>query len=243
MTKVQDLQQAKNTKNKIDDRIITLEYEICRDSNNTDIVCNAEKRNRYENDAKDSMKLKKREIEILVSSLTNSINHALSSSTWLGEIDFLSKIQTKYENKLNKDVVTEERKSAISNRITKFYDKKYESIKDVSYYLNIVYWIFFTIILMIIFWKKKFEDVRYWPMIIMMILFPLIFMKSIIFQLPIVNKQVKIPSLFDYIFEKFHHYKIDNIYITSIILMSILIGVYTLASKWPFTKMINSVEI
>ena len=86
-------------------------------------------------------------------------------------MDSLQKIQTKYENKLNKDVVTEERKSAISNRITKFYDKKYESIKDVSYYLNIIYWILFTVILMIIFWKKKFDDVRYWPMILMMIFF------------------------------------------------------------------------
>ncbi len=242
MGKLQELQQAKNTKNKIDDRIITLEYKICQDSNNTDTVCNAEKRNRYENNAIESMKLKKKEIEILVSSLTNSINHALSSSTWLGEMDSLSKIQTKYENKLNKDVVTEERKSAISNRITKFYDKKYESVKDVSYYLNIIYWILFTVILMIIFWKKKFDDIRYWPMIVMMMLFPLIFMKSIIFQLPIVNKQVKISSLFDYIFENFDHYKIDNIYITSIILMCILIGVYTLASKWPFKNMVDSVE-
>ena len=241
MTKIQDLQQAINTKNKIGDRIIKLEDDICRDSN-SNTVCDAEKRNRYENAAKDSMELKKKEIEILVSSLTNSINHATSSSTWLGEMDSLQKIQTKYENKLNKDVVTEERKSAISNRITKFYDKKYESIKDVSYYLNIIYWIFFTVILMIIFWKKKFDDVRYWPMIIMMMLFPLIFMKSIMFQLPVVNKQVKIPSLFDYIFENFDHYKIDNIYITSIILMCILIGVYTLASKWPFKNMVDSVE-
>lgn len=241
MTKIQDLQQAKNTKNKIDGKIMELEDDICRESN-TDTVCNKEKRNRYENVVKESMKLKKKEIKILVSSLINSINHALSSSTWLGEMDSLQKIQTKYENKLNKDVVTEERKSAISNRITKFYDKKYESVKDVSYYLNIIYWILFTVILMIIFWKKKFDDIRYWPMIVMMMLFPLIFMKSIIFQLPIVNKQVKISSLFDYIFENFDHYKIDNIYITSIILMCILIGVYTLASKWPFKNMVDSVE-
>tara|TARA_B110000046_G_scaffold70948_1_gene78861 strand:+ start:535 stop:1260 length:726 start_codon:yes stop_codon:yes gene_type:complete len=241
MGKVQDLQQAKNTKNKIGDRIIKLEDDLCRERN-SDTVCNKEMRNKYENSAKDSMKLKKKEIEILVSSLINSINHALSSSTWLGEMDSLQKNQTKYENKLNKDVVDEERKSAISNRITKFYDKKYEDIKDVSYYLNILYWICFTVILMIIWWKKRLDDVRYWPMIIMMILFPLIFMKSIIFQLPIVNKQVKIPSLFDYIFENFDHYKIDNIYLTSIILMCILIGVYTLASEWPFKNVVNSVE-
>lgn len=58
MTKVQDLQQAINTKNKIDGRIIELEDDICRESN-TDAVCNKEKRNRYENIAKESMKLKK----------------------------------------------------------------------------------------------------------------------------------------------------------------------------------------
>ena len=191
MSKVKDLQQANNTKDKIDGKIINLEYEICKDSYSS-TYCDDKKRRKYENAAKDSMILMIQEMEMLEKSLTNLINHALSSSTWLGEIDSLSKIQTKYDNKLSKDVVNEERKSAISNRITKFYDKKFESIKDVSYYLNIVYWIFFTIILMIIFWKKKFEDVRYWPMIIMMILFPLIFMKSIIFQLPIVNKQVKI---------------------------------------------------
>lgn len=241
MGKQQDLTNAENTRDVIDDRIIQLEYELCQESN-SDTVCDFVKGRKYEKDAKDSMKPKKKEMQILVSSLINSINHAISSSTWLGEVDSLQKIQTKYENRLNKDVVTEERKSAISNRITKFYDKKYESIKDVSYYLNIIYWILFTVILMIIFWKKKFDDVRYWPMIIMMMLFPLIFMKSIIFQLPIVNKQVKIPSLFDYIFENFDHYKIDNIYITSIILMCILIGVYTFASKLPFKNMIDSVE-
>mgnify|MGYP001429073847 CR=1 FL=1 len=241
MGKISDLKLAENTRDEIGGKIINLNYEICLDSYSS-THCDGEKRKKYENDAKDSMKSKKEEIELRVSNITNSINHALSSSTWLGEIDSLSRIQTKYDNKLSKDVVNEARKNAISNRITKFYNKKYESIKDVSYYLNIVYWIFFTIILMIMFWKKKFEDVRYWPMIIMMILFPLIFMKSIIFQLPIVNKQVKIPSLFDYIFENFDHYKIDNIYITSIILMSILIGVYTLASKWPFKNMVDSVE-
>jgi len=241
MGRVQDLQQAKNTKNKIDDRIKNLEDDLCREKNSP-TVCDFVKGSKYEKDAKDSMKLKRKEMQILVSSLINSINHALSSSTWLGEMDSLQKNQTNYENKLNKDVVDEERKSAISNRITKFYDKKYEDIKDVSYYLNILYWICFTVILMIIWWKKKLDDVRYWPMIIMMILFPLIFMKSIIFQLPIVNKQVKIPSLFDYIFENFNHYKIDNIYLTSIILMCILIGVYTLASEWPFKNVVNSVE-
>ena len=172
------------------------------------------------------MKSKNNEIDLLIKYITNNIKRAKSSSTWLSEMNMLSWNQNKYYESLDKDLKNEEKNSAISNRITKFYDKKYEDIKDVPYYLNIVYCILFTVILMVMFWKKKLDDVRYWPMIIMMILFPLIFMKSIIFQLPIVNKQVKIPSLFDYIFEKFDHYKIDNIYITSIILMCILIGVY-----------------
>ena len=242
-TAAEKLMIAENTQRTIDEAVRSLQYTVCEeDDSKTKAVCLEEKRRRYRKDAEAKTADMDYKARLLIKSLRNDIEHAKTSSTWLREMDSLQKIQTKYENKLNKDVVTEERKSAISNRITKFYDKKYENIKDVSYYLNIVYWIFFTVILMIIWWKKKFDDVRYWPMIIMMILFPLIFMKSIIFQIPIVNKQVKIPSLFDYIFEKFDHYKIDNIYITSIILMCILIGVYTLASKWPFKNMVDSVE-
>lgn len=243
-TTAEKLRIAENTQRNIDRYVRSLQNKECEeDDSKTPVICLEEKRNRYRNDAKAKTAEIDYKAKLLIEHIKNDIKHAKTSSTWLNEIQKVQgSPQFHYYDKLTKDIKEEERKSAISNRITKFYDKKYESVKDVSYYLNIVYWIFFTVILMIIFWKKKFDDVRYWPMIIMMILFPLIFMKSIIFQIPIVNKQVKIPSLFDYIFEKFDHYKIDNIYITSIILMCILIGVYTLASKWPFKNMVDSVK-
>jgi hypothetical protein len=242
-TAAENLRIAQNTQRNIDRHVRRLQAKECEeDDSKTPDVCLDEKRIRFRNDAKLEMAEKNNEVLLLIESLRNDLKHARTSSTWVKEITNVLGAQSNYYNKLTKNIKEEERKSAISNRITKFYDKKYENIKDVSYYLNILYWICFAIIIMIIWWKKKFDDVRYWPMIIMMILFPLIFMKSIIFQIPIVNKQVKIPSLFDYIFENFDHFKIDNIYITSIILISILIGVYTLVSKWPFKNISKSVE-
>ena len=61
MTKIQDLQQAINTKNKIGDRIIKLEDDLCRERH-SDTVCDFAKGSRYEKDAKDSMELKRKEI-------------------------------------------------------------------------------------------------------------------------------------------------------------------------------------
>ena len=64
-------------------------------------------------------------------------------------------------------------------------------------------------------------------------------MKSLSFQLPIVNKEIRFRSVFDFIYENFENLKIDNIYFISVVVIFGLIGIFTYISKLPFKKIIE----
>ena len=221
-------------KDKIGDLLITKKNELCELVGRGSEVCDGEKRQAYIAEAKKEKEATNDEFKSMINKITVLLKHLEASDEWNDSVLSMWNTENKYYKILKKEKEVEQQKGAISNRMANFYNKKFDTVKNISFYLKILYWICFGIILFIVFWKRQYDDVRYWPMIAIFLLFPLIFMKSMMFQAPIINKPVKITSIFDYVYENFDHFKIDNIYLTSIVLMSGLIGIFTLASMWPF---------
>lgn len=229
-----DIKTYEEYKLNIGDMLITKKYELCELEERGSEVCDDEKKKAYIEKAKEEMKATNVEFVSMINKITVLLKHLEASDEWNDNVYSMWNTENKYYKMLKNEKEIEQQKGAISNRMANFYNKKFDTVKNISFYLKILYWICFGIILFIVFWKRQYDDVRYWPMIAIFLLFPLIFMKSIMFQAPIINKPVKITSIFDYVYENFEHFKIDNIYLTSIVLMSGLIGIFTLASMWPF---------
>ena len=235
MTIDEKLRNAKNTMANIKYKVVQLEKEKCeQDNGRGSSICNEKLLDNYKKEirkfTKDTDDSIKQTIKLMKFYKDN--NERYGGVTKVLK-DFYKEKEDYY--KLTEGNLEElEKKSAISNRMTNFYSEKTENILDISFYLKILYWILFIVIIAIMIIKRQYKDIKYWPMVIVLVLFPLIFMKSIIFQFPFVNKQVKISSVFDYLYEKFEHFNVDNIYLISFIVISVLITIYTMISLLPF---------
>lgn len=238
MTIDEKLRNAKNTMANIKYKVEQLEKEKCeQDNGRGSSVCDNLLLVKYKKEIKKNMKDTddsiKKTIELMKIYKANNERYGGKNGVTKVLKDFYNEKENYY--KLTEGNLEElEKKSAISNRMTNFYSKKTENIIDISFYLKILYWILFIVIIAIMIIKRQYKDIKYWPMVIVLVLFPLIFMKSIIFQFPFVNKQMKISSVFDYLYEKFEHFNVDNIYLISFIVISVLITIYTMISLLPF---------
>jgi len=230
-----ELVDLNNMKDNIDFALEEVKYNDCLDSSNKS-YCDNQKLTRIKDIIRNEMKETDKEIMNTLKKLKTNAIHLESSNKYENELDKFYKEKEDYYKLLEGNLEELEKKSAISNRMTNFYSEKTENILDISFYLKILYWILFVVIIVIMIAKKQWSEVKYWPMVIVLVLFPLIFMKSIIFQMPIANKQVKISSVFDYLYENFEHFNVDNIYLISFIVISILITMYTMISLLPFKE-------
>ena len=229
----QELLNIRNIKNNLSVREEEAKYNLCL-SENEQLVCDKEREDRYYLEAKKMLENTTKAITKKLEDLSGIEFSVKKEAGYKQELNDFYKDKKDYYDLKQSNLEELEKTSAISNRMTNFYSKKTENVLDFTFYLKIVYWILFIVIIILLIAKKQYAEVKFWPMILAILLFPLIFMKSLIFQMPIANKQVKIPSVFDYLFENFQHYKIDNIYFISFIITGGLILIYTLISKLPF---------
>ena len=229
----QELLNIRNIENNLSVRKEEAIYNNCL-SKNEQLVCDKARENRYYNEAKNKLENTTKAIKQKLKDISGIEFSVKKEAGYKQELNEFYKDKKDYYDLKQSNLEKLEKTSAISNRMTNFYSKKTENVLDFTFYLKIVYWILFVVIIILLIAKKQYAEMKFWPMILAILLFPLIFMKSLIFQMPIANKQVKIPSVFDYLFENFQHYKIDNIYFISFIITVGLILIYTLISKLPF---------
>ena len=233
MNPFQELLNIRNIKNNINYTEDALEHKTCLAKNDS-TICDGIKWNKYRKEAKNNLTKTNNAIQEKLTYLSGQQVTVKNEEGYKQELKDFYKDRKEYYDLKQNNLEKLEKTSAISNRMTNFYSKKTETVLDFTFYLKILYWILFVVIIILLIAKKQYAEVKFLPMILAILLFPLIFMKSLIFQMPVANKQVKISSIFDYLFENFQHYKIDNIYFISFIIMGGLILIYTLISKLPF---------
>lgn len=126
-------------------------------------------------------------------------------------------------------------KKNVNDRLAHYYNSKTSSLKSLLHGLRIIYWLSFVCVLILFIYKKQYKDKSYWPMILSMLLFPIIFEQGIRFKVPFMgNVEYHIPSIFQYAFIKFKHFKIDNIYFISFTLIIGYLFLVNYISKLPF---------
>jgi hypothetical protein len=229
----QELRNAENTLNNIKYKVEDLKDKNCR-QNSSSTYCDNLLRKKYYDKAKKKLESSTKDVNLIMKRLISIKRSLKSEEDYESELNTFYKEKKDYYNLKQKNLEKLEKDGAISNRMTNFYNKKTDNVLDFSFYLKMLYWILFLVIIVLLIGKKQYSNVKYWPMILALLLFPIIFLKSLIFQVPIANKQLKIPSIIDYLYENFEHFKVDNIYLISFIMMGGLILLYTLISKLPF---------
>ena len=75
-------------------------------------------------------------------------------------------------------------KKNVDDRMANYYNSNSSNLNPSLYYLKIIYWLFLIIMTIIFVYKKQYKDKKYWPMILSMILFPLVFEHVIRFKVP-----------------------------------------------------------
>lgn len=230
---LQNLRNARNTLNNIEYKVEELEDKVCRENNNS-TYCDILLRKKYYNKAKKNLESSTKDVNSIIQNLKTIKINLKSEEDYESELNTFYKEKKDYYKLKQANLEKLEKDGAISNRMTNFYSKKTDNVLGFSFYLKMLYWILFLVIIVLFIGKKQYSNIKYWPMILALLLFPIIFFKSLIFQVPIANKQFKIPSIIDYLYENFEHFKVDNIYLISFLLMGVLILLYTLISKLPF---------
>ena len=130
----------------------------------------------------------------------------------------------KYESLIDNIEDTRDKKN-VNYRLAHFLNYNTTVVNAVLYYLKILYWLFYTIMVIFFVLKKQYKNVLSWPFIIIAGLFPIFFEYGLKWKNPFKREISKIPSLYESVFDNFKHAKIDNIYLIffSLIIMTVLV--------------------
>jgi hypothetical protein len=132
-------------------------------------------------------------------------------------------------------------KKNVDYRLAHFYNSNTTVVNSILYYLKIIYWVSYVALLFLFVFKKQYKNIKSWPFIILVPLFPLLFEWGISFRNPFKKEQVDIPSIHDFVFELFTHAKVDNIYFIFFTLIILTIAVFSYFSGLPFVD--NSIRV
>ena len=182
----QELRNAENTLNNIKYKVEDLKDKNCR-QNSSSTYCDNLLRKKYYDKAKKKLESSTKDVNLIMKRLISIKRSLKSEEDYESELNTFYKEKKDYYNLKQKNLEKLEKDGAISNRMTNFYNKKTDNVLDFSFYLKMLYWILFLVIIVLLIGKKQYSNVKYWPMILALLLFPIIFLKSLIFQVPIAN--------------------------------------------------------
>lgn len=159
-------------------------------------------------------------INPIIVDLETKANYSESQEVYRKNINYVKDSYEKELRKLKKEVDDTVSKSRVNHRLGEYYSNSSESINNVIYYLKIFYWILVGISIFLIGFKKKYKQPIYWPYFIFIISFPWILNYSFLGIMKI-----------------FRHIYIDNIYLISIILLSLCLFIFNKVASLPFPDM------
>ena len=151
-----------------------------------------------------------------------------------------SSYNDKYTNLREKISSTNDKKN-VNYRLAYFYDYNTSIVTSIVWWLKVIYWIFYVIMIVFFVLKKQYKNIKSWPFILVVGLFPIFFEYGISWNNPFKNEISKFPSIYEGIFNGFRHQKIDNIYFIFFTLIVLTILVFSFFSKLPFQD--NSIRV
>tara|TARA_Y100000590_G_C15647500_1_gene987449 strand:+ start:604 stop:1377 length:774 start_codon:yes stop_codon:yes gene_type:complete len=134
-------------------------------------------------------------------------------------------IENVYKNQLNKlknirqKIAKTISKKHVNDRIGYFYDYNTSVVNSIIYYMKIVYWVLFSIMILIFLYKKQYQHFDFYPFIISMSLFPFI-----------------LNYFFSFLINNFKYFTINNFYLIFLILFVIIILLFEKMSTNPFNS-------
>ena len=231
-----ELKRLRDIQATIGEQIRKAEYDLCIQNKGNESICRDERIDKIKNnEAKEAFS----DTKIYVDNLIEIIKSQLMVAKSLPDFKLYKETEKKYTKKLNNDLIVKNKKAKISNRLSNFYSKKTGINESWLYYLKLINWLLVFVLIFLFIMKNQYKIISFWPMILLVLFFPLIFMKSLSFRIPIIDKEIRFRSVLDFIYENFENLKIDNIYFISIVVILGLIGIFTYVSKLPFKELVE----
>ena len=189
---------------------------------------------KFKNQAKDAVADWNKDLEPTWKDIGNKLKYYKGLFSYKNNVHL---VYDNYNDKYNKLVDTIEDtidKKNVNFRLAHFLNYNTTIVNSVLYYLKILYWLFYVIMVVFFVLKKQYRNVKSWPFIIIAGLFPVLFEYGLKWKNPFKNEISKIPSLYESIFDKFKHAKIDNIYFIFFSLIIIATLIFSFFSILPY---------
>lgn len=210
-------------------------YKQCLVKNDNRAYCDKRQEHRFKDEARKIIMEEYENTAIpKIKTIEERINFTKDQNKYKKRVsDVYSVYYNKYSDLKDKSEENINKKN-VDDRMANYYNSKTAGLKPSLYYLKIVYWLLFICITVLFVYKRQYKEKKYWPMILSMILFPLVFEQGIRFRVPFLGVEYHIPSIFEYAFIKFKHFKIDNIYFISFTLIIGYLFIANHISTLPF---------
>jgi len=210
-------------------------YKYCLETNDDKVYCDKRQEDRFKDDARKIITEEYENTAIpKIKTIEERINFMKDQNKYKKRVsDVYSVYYNKYSDLKDKSEENINKKN-VNDRMANYYNSKTEGLNPSLYYLKIIYWLLFICITVLFVYKKQYKNKKYWPMILSMILFPFVFEQGIRFRVPFLGVEYHIPSIFEYAFIKFKHFKIDNIYFISFTLIIGYLFLVNHISSLPF---------
>jgi hypothetical protein len=233
--------EARNNENTAGFRVRQAEKDHCLSMNEA-TFCDEEEIKKEEEIAKQNWKPINDETIDLIKRLKIKCDNLIKSVIWRENIKLSYETQKKNYKNVKRELEKLSDSKSIKDRLSNFYYKKTDGLNNILYILKILYWIFFIVMVTILIFKKQYKKPEYYPMLICILIFPILFMQTIKLQVPYIDKEFKVSGVFHYIFEKFQHFKIDNIFFIAFVIIIGQIFIFTKLSNYPFKNMVNNAK-
>jgi len=196
---------------------------------------------KYKKIAQDAVSEYNKDVEDKLLDIDNKLKYYKGLFSYKDNVTMVySSYNDKYTNLREKITSTTDKKN-VNNRLAYFYNYNTSIVNSFVWWLKVVYWIFFVIMLVFFVLKKQYKNVKSWPFILVVGLFPILFEYGISWNNPFKNEISKFPSIYERVFNGFRHQKIDNIYFIFFTLIILTILVFSFFSKIPFQD--NSIRV
>ena len=196
---------------------------------------------KYKKIAQDAVSGYNKDIEEKLQDIDNKLKYYKGLFSYKDNVTMVySSYDDKYTN-LRKKISSTNSKKNVNNRLAYFYDYNTSIVSSLVWWLKVFYWIFYLIMLVFFVLRKQYKNVKSWPFILVIGLFPLFFEYGISWNNPFKNEISKFPSIYERVFNGFRHQKIDNIYFIFFTLIILTVFVFSFFSNLPFQD--NSIRV
>lgn len=159
----------------------------------------------------------------IIDKLETQIGYYKSQYVYKNNVDYLYGSYTDDLKRLHDNIEKTKGSKNVNDRLGQFYYDRSETIKDITTYLKYIYWFTYIIIIAILLYKKQYQNINYYPYIIIITILPFILSRFYVF-----------------IMTRFRYFIIDNIYF---IFFTTIITVFFLLNKIssiPFNETLNN---